>query len=114
MELSKVFVRISEALLWLPVATISVSGSTTQVSLIFLLPVALLISMYCDLGILFRMMKFWCIFMKFADKRYLMNLGITKDDFHAITWFTSWAVDADHGSDISDDGFLQSPAVPPG
>ncbi|KAJ6710662.1 TRNA:M(4)X MODIFICATION ENZYME TRM13-like protein [Salix koriyanagi] len=30
------------------------------------------------------------------------TLGITKEQFHAITWFTSWAVDADHGSDLSD------------
>lgn len=29
-------------------------------------------------------------------------MGITKEEFHAITWFTSWAVDADHGSDLSD------------
>uniref|UniRef100_A0A2P2J6G3 tRNA:m(4)X modification enzyme TRM13 n=1 Tax=Rhizophora mucronata TaxID=61149 RepID=A0A2P2J6G3_RHIMU len=32
----------------------------------------------------------------------MLNLGITKEEFHAITWFTSWAVDADHGSDLSD------------
>lgn len=37
-----------------------------------------------------------------ADKKYLSNLGITKEEFHAITWFTSWAVDADHGSDLPD------------
>ena len=37
-----------------------------------------------------------------ADKKYFTNLGITKEEFHMITWFTSWAVDADHGSDLSD------------
>lgn len=30
----------------------------------------------------------------------MSNLGLTKEDFHAITWFTSWAVDAHHGSDL--------------
>ncbi|KAK9216402.1 hypothetical protein WN944_008411 [Citrus x changshan-huyou] len=28
--------------------------------------------------------------------------GITKEEFHAISWFTSWAVDADHGLDHLD------------
>ncbi|WRX08180.1 Methyltransferase TRM13 - like 1 [Theobroma cacao] len=37
-----------------------------------------------------------------TDKKYLTHLGISKEEFHAITWFTSWAVDADHGSDLSD------------
>lgn len=37
-----------------------------------------------------------------ADKRYLLELGITKEEFLAITWFTSWAVDANHSEDISD------------
>ncbi|RZC89190.1 hypothetical protein C5167_030888 [Papaver somniferum] len=37
-----------------------------------------------------------------TDKSYLSDLGIKKDDFHAITWLTSWAIDADHGSDLSD------------
>ena len=27
---------------------------------------------------------------------------MTKEEFHAITWFTSWAVDANHGSDLPD------------
>lgn len=36
-----------------------------------------------------------------ADKRYISDLGFTKGDFHAISWFTSWAVDADHGSNFS-------------
>ncbi|XP_021769971.1 tRNA:m(4)X modification enzyme TRM13 homolog [Chenopodium quinoa] len=53
-----------------------------------------------------------CQWKHYTNKQYLSNLGITKEHFHAITWFTSWAVDADHGSDVSDDGSLQSP-VPP-
>uniref|UniRef100_A0A7C9CH15 tRNA:m(4)X modification enzyme TRM13 n=1 Tax=Opuntia streptacantha TaxID=393608 RepID=A0A7C9CH15_OPUST len=44
----------------------------------------------------------------YPSKRYLLNLGITKDEFHALTWFTSWAVDADHGSELSDDSYSQS------
>ncbi|XP_074316010.1 uncharacterized protein LOC141652443 [Silene latifolia] len=55
-----------------------------------------------------------CQWKHYTNRSYLMKLGITKDDFHAITWFTSWAVDADHGSTLSDDGFLQSPAPPDG
>ncbi|XP_043711860.1 tRNA:m(4)X modification enzyme TRM13 isoform X1 [Telopea speciosissima] len=42
-----------------------------------------------------------CQWKHYINKRYFLNLGIRKDDFHAITWFTSWAVDADHGSDLS-------------
>lgn len=30
-----------------------------------------------------------------------MDHGITNQDFYAITWFSSWAVDADHSSDPS-------------
>ncbi|XP_057965859.1 uncharacterized protein LOC131156304 isoform X2 [Malania oleifera] len=43
-----------------------------------------------------------CQWKHYINKRYLTNLGITKEDFDAITWFTSWAVDADHGSDLPD------------
>ncbi|KAJ4969043.1 hypothetical protein NE237_015744 [Protea cynaroides] len=42
-----------------------------------------------------------CQWRHYLNKGYLLNLGIRKDDFHAITWFTSWAVDADYGSDLS-------------
>ncbi|GFP93610.1 tRNA:m(4)x modification enzyme trm13 [Phtheirospermum japonicum] len=34
-------------------------------------------------------------------KKYILELGFSKEDFHAISWFTSWAVDADHGSEFS-------------
>lgn len=43
--------------------------------------------------------------MPTSDKRYMLDLGIGKDDFNAITWFTSWAVDADHGSDLCGTGW---------
>ncbi|KAG5023006.1 hypothetical protein JHK85_019348 [Glycine max] len=36
------------------------------------------------------------------NKRFFLDLGLTKEEFHAITWFTSWAVDANHGSDLPD------------
>ncbi|KAK4482133.1 hypothetical protein RD792_009273 [Penstemon davidsonii] len=35
-----------------------------------------------------------------TDKRYMFDLGFTKEDFHKISWFTSWAVDADHSSEV--------------
>lgn len=40
-----------------------------------------------------------CQWKHYINKRYLSNLGITREDFNVITWFTSWAVDADHSSD---------------
>ncbi|KAI3905295.1 hypothetical protein MKX01_039986 [Papaver californicum] len=43
-----------------------------------------------------------CQYKQYINKSYLSDLGIKKDDFHAITWLTSWAIDADHGSDLSD------------
>ncbi|KAG6717240.1 hypothetical protein I3842_04G088700 [Carya illinoinensis] len=43
-----------------------------------------------------------CQWKHYTNKKYLSTLGITKEEFHAITWFTSWAVDADHGSDLPD------------
>ncbi|EYU46867.1 hypothetical protein MIMGU_mgv11b013317mg [Erythranthe guttata] len=36
-----------------------------------------------------------------TDKKYIYDMGLGKEDFNAITWFTSWAVDADHGSELS-------------
>ncbi|KAG6433395.1 hypothetical protein SASPL_105008 [Salvia splendens] len=41
-----------------------------------------------------------CQWKSYISKKYVSDMGFTKDDFHAITWFTSWAVDADHGSDF--------------
>ena len=37
-----------------------------------------------------------------ADRGFFLSLGMTKDEFHAITWFSSWAVDADHSSDVAE------------
>ncbi|XP_050236488.1 tRNA:m(4)X modification enzyme TRM13 [Mercurialis annua] len=47
-----------------------------------------------------------CQWKHYINKKFITELGITKEEFHAITWFTSWAVDADHGSDLSTDGIL--------
>ncbi|KAK1554816.1 hypothetical protein Q3G72_017705 [Acer saccharum] len=43
-----------------------------------------------------------CQWKHYTNKKYFLNLGITKEEFRAITWFTSWAVDADHSSDCYD------------
>ncbi|TQE11520.1 hypothetical protein C1H46_002895 [Malus baccata] len=43
-----------------------------------------------------------CQWKHYINKKYLLELGITKEVFHAITWFTSWAVDADHGANLPD------------
>ncbi|CAB4271841.1 unnamed protein product [Prunus armeniaca] len=43
-----------------------------------------------------------CQWKHYINKKYLLDLAITKEEFHAITWFTSWAVDADHGADLPD------------
>lgn len=43
-----------------------------------------------------------CCYFACADKKFLLSLGITKEEFHAMTWFTSWAVDADHSSEHAD------------
>lgn len=37
-------------------------------------------------------------FLIAADKSFLSELGITEEEFHAMTWFSSWAVDSDHSS----------------
>ncbi|CAN1153000.1 hypothetical protein LINPERHAP2_LOCUS19107 [Linum perenne] len=39
-----------------------------------------------------------------TDKEFMFSLGISKEEFHAITWFTSWAVNGDHGAEVSDSG----------
>ena len=38
----------------------------------------------------------------FADKRYFKDLGFSKDDFHAITWLTSWALSGTHEHELPD------------
>ncbi|KZV47594.1 hypothetical protein F511_12863 [Dorcoceras hygrometricum] len=42
-----------------------------------------------------------CLWKTYINKRYFSDLGFSKEDFHAISWFTSWAVDADHGPEFS-------------
>uniref|UniRef100_A0A0E0D956 tRNA:m(4)X modification enzyme TRM13 n=1 Tax=Oryza meridionalis TaxID=40149 RepID=A0A0E0D956_9ORYZ len=39
-----------------------------------------------------------CQWNHYANKTFLSGLGITEEDFHAMTWFSSWAVDGDHSS----------------
>ncbi|RCV40081.1 hypothetical protein SETIT_9G022900v2 [Setaria italica] len=36
--------------------------------------------------------------LRIDNKSFLSGLGITEEEFHAITWFSSWAVDGDHSS----------------
>jgi len=36
----------------------------------------------------------------YINKEYILSLGISKDEFHIMTSFTSWAVDDDHGSKL--------------
>lgn len=43
-----------------------------------------------------------CQWKHYANKKYMTSLGLSREEFHAITWFTSWAVDADHSSDLSE------------
>ncbi|KAL5218706.1 hypothetical protein ABZP36_019390 [Zizania latifolia] len=42
-----------------------------------------------------------CQWNHYANKTFLSGLGITEEDFHAMTWFSSWAVDGDHSSQDS-------------
>ncbi|XP_072993133.1 tRNA:m(4)X modification enzyme TRM13 isoform X11 [Typha latifolia] len=37
--------------------------------------------------------------LRIDNRKFLSNLGITKEEFHAMTWFSSWAVDGDHSSE---------------
>ncbi|XP_027361421.1 tRNA:m(4)X modification enzyme TRM13 homolog isoform X3 [Abrus precatorius] len=43
-----------------------------------------------------------CQWSHYTNKRFFLDLGLTKEEFNAITWFTSWAVDATHDSDLPD------------
>nr|CAB3497582.1 unnamed protein product [Digitaria exilis] len=36
--------------------------------------------------------------LRIDNKSFLSELGITEEEFHAMTWFSSWAVDGDHSS----------------
>ncbi|KAL3604529.1 hypothetical protein D5086_005388 [Populus alba] len=43
-----------------------------------------------------------CQWKTLHNRKFMSDLGSPRDQFHAMTWFTSWAVDADHGSDLPD------------
>ncbi|KAJ4819231.1 tRNA:m(4)X modification enzyme TRM13-like protein [Rhynchospora pubera] len=40
-----------------------------------------------------------CQWKHYKNKKFLSDIGINKKEFHAMTWFSSWAVDGDHSSD---------------
>ncbi|CAN1332295.1 tRNA:m(4)X modification enzyme TRM13 homolog [Linum perenne] len=42
-----------------------------------------------------------CQWKHYINKEFMLSLGISKEEFHAITWFTSWPVDGDHGAEVS-------------
>ncbi|WVZ61146.1 hypothetical protein U9M48_011062 [Paspalum notatum var. saurae] len=42
--------------------------------------------------------------LRIDNKSFLSGLGITEEEFHAMTWFSSWAVDGDHSSSDSSAG----------
>ncbi|KAL6636586.1 hypothetical protein ACP70R_024158 [Stipagrostis hirtigluma subsp. patula] len=42
-----------------------------------------------------------CQWKHYANKSFLSGLGITEEEFHAMTWLSSWAVDGDHNSQDS-------------
>ncbi|TVU44301.1 hypothetical protein EJB05_03737, partial [Eragrostis curvula] len=42
-----------------------------------------------------------CQWKHYTNKSFLSRLGITEDEFHAMTWLSSWAVDGDHSSQDS-------------
>lgn len=53
-----------------------------------------------------------CQWNSYINTSLLSERGITKEDFDAITWFSSWAVDADHSSgelpNMYNEGILHS------
>ncbi|PKA52693.1 tRNA guanosine-2'-O-methyltransferase TRM13 [Apostasia shenzhenica] len=42
-----------------------------------------------------------CQWKHYLNASYFLDWGMTREEFHAITWFSSWAVDGDHGSNPS-------------
>ncbi|CAN6308637.1 unnamed protein product [Urochloa humidicola] len=50
-----------------------------------------------------------CQWKHYANKSFLSGLGITEEEFHAMTWFSSWAVDGDHSSP---DSYLEIEDMP--
>ncbi|OAY62550.1 tRNA:m(4)X modification enzyme TRM, partial [Ananas comosus] len=43
-----------------------------------------------------------CQWKHYTNTKFLSNMGITKEEFHAMTWFSSWAVDGDHSCELPD------------
>lgn len=44
-----------------------------------------------------------CQWKHYINRGFFLSHGMSKDEFHAVTWFTSWAVDAaDHASDLEE------------
>lgn len=44
-----------------------------------------------------------CQWKHYINRGFFSSHGMSKDEFHAVTWFTSWAVDAaDHASDLEE------------
>ncbi|KAG0564589.1 hypothetical protein KC19_8G123200 [Ceratodon purpureus] len=43
-----------------------------------------------------------CQWKSYVNKKYFKNLGFSKDDFHAITWLTSWALSGTHEHELPD------------
>lgn len=44
-----------------------------------------------------------CQWKHYINRGFFSSHGMSKDEFHAVTWFTSWAVDAaDHASDLKE------------
>ncbi|XP_010522849.1 PREDICTED: tRNA:m(4)X modification enzyme TRM13 homolog [Tarenaya hassleriana] len=41
-----------------------------------------------------------CQWKHYINKEYFTQMGFSKDEFLGMTWLTSWAVDADHGSNL--------------
>lgn len=40
--------------------------------------------------------------LELSDKKYFKELEFSKDDFHAITWLTSWALSGTHEHELPD------------
>ncbi|KAH9290713.1 hypothetical protein KI387_034830, partial [Taxus chinensis] len=49
-----------------------------------------------------------CQWKSYVNKSFFLNLGFTREEFCAITWLTSWALDGEHCSEHSDDMDLQA------
>lgn len=42
-----------------------------------------------------------CQWKSYVNKHFFINLGFTREEFCAVTWLTSWALDGEHCSDHS-------------